>query len=193
MDARLRSEWLGRMRFDNLTETAWRVFTGALMWSVANETDGRIPGRYTKYLHPDGDQPVAFAELVEAGIWAPIDGDGFQLVDWDGELGQSTAAEVQAYRENARERQRRYRERAQERKSGASTAPAADPPNEPAATRDKTGDVTRDVTRGVGTAKAQAKASANYQPTRKVGDEALVEAKRVDSWPVAELGSGGAP
>lgn len=70
-DARLRAEWLGQMRFDDLSDAAWRVFTSALMWSIGNGTDGVIPRRYLRYLHPDGviEESVRI-ELVHAGLWS---------------------------------------------------------------------------------------------------------------------------
>lgn len=117
-DARLRGEWLGNLEFDLLSDRAWRVFTGALMWCAQNGTDGFIPDRYHNRLHPDGanlETRKAEKELTDAGLWEktrhqPL-GKGYQLIDWDGFLGQSTAEQVETYKANARERQRRYRER----------------------------------------------------------------------------------
>ena len=104
-DARLRGEWVSSMKFDNLSDKAWRIFTGALMWSAENGTDGFIPDRYSKRLHPDGSDIQAEWELSEAGLWEKTrdaDGNkGMQLVDWDGALGQSLAIQVETYRANA--------------------------------------------------------------------------------------------
>lgn len=68
VDARLPAEWLGSIRIDNLSDRAFRVLAGALRCN-GQGTDGAIPARYTKYLHPDGDDEAAFDELERAGIW----------------------------------------------------------------------------------------------------------------------------
>lgn len=133
-DSRLKGEWLGKIRFDQLSDTGWRVFTSALMWSNEQGTDGLIPRRYLKALHPEGEKPEAFAELEDAGLFVPTD-DGYSMPGWGDkqELGQNTAEQVAAYRENAKQRQR---------KSRASKAVISD---------SATGDVTRDIARDVGT------------------------------------------
>ena len=59
VDARLPARWLQMMQFDALSDEAWRVFTGGLMWCVANGTDGHVPARYLKVLHPGGVKPAA--------------------------------------------------------------------------------------------------------------------------------------
>lgn len=80
------------------------------MWCNGQGTDGAIPARYTKYLHPDGEDASAFKELEDAGIWRRAD-DGYVLPGWSLELRQSTAEEVERYREGARRRQKAYRDR----------------------------------------------------------------------------------
>lgn len=107
-DARLRSEWHGSLRFDDLSDVAWRVFTGALMWSNEHGTDGFIPTRYVSRLHPDGHQPNAVQELVSREFWEPTE-TGYQLLGWVGVLGQSTAETVEGYRAMARNRMRNHR------------------------------------------------------------------------------------
>ena len=69
VDARLPAEWLGLPRFDGLSDRAWRILTGAIMWSNAHGTDGEIPDRYTRMLHPDGDDQDAFRQLENAKFW----------------------------------------------------------------------------------------------------------------------------
>lgn len=152
-DARLRGAWLGKMRFDDLSDTAWRVFTSALMWSTEQGTDGAIPARYVRFLHPDGEQPEAVEELVAAGLAKRVD-DGLELIDWAGELGQSTAEQVEEYKRNARERQRKRRQRvaSQSNEQGAGESPADESQavRDDSAPRDVTANVTRDITRDVG-------------------------------------------
>lgn len=110
VDARLRDEWLGKVKFDLLPDAAWRVFTGALMWSAKNGTDGDIPSRYLRVLHPDGEKPDAFEQLIAAAVWSRTP-SGFYMADWSGALGQSPAAVVETQKENARVRQAAYREK----------------------------------------------------------------------------------
>lgn len=110
VDARLPAEWLGSIRIDGLSDRAFRVLAGALMWCNGQGTDGAVPARYTKYLHPDGDDPAAFEELESAGLWEHVH-DGYQLLGWTSSLRQSTAEEVERYREGARRRQKEYRDR----------------------------------------------------------------------------------
>jgi len=157
-DARLRGEWLNSLQFDGLSDTAWRVFTGALMWSAENGTDGLIPKRYLKMLHPDGEQPAAFEEIVRAKLWTAR-GDGFQCTDWDGSLGQSSAEQVETYKANARKRSKDYRER--ERKKLARSAGFSPSPETqaPPVTRDVVSDVTRDVREHVGKGEGTGKGS----------------------------------
>jgi hypothetical protein len=154
-DARLRGEWVSSMKFDALSDKAWRMFTGALMWSAENGTDGFIPDRYSKRLHPDGSDIHAEKELMDAGLWSKTrdaDGNkGLQLDDWDGALGQSLALQVETYKANARGRSKRYREK--ERAKLARVVGFIEGPD----TGDATSDVTRDVREHVGKGKGKGK------------------------------------
>lgn len=145
VDARLPAEWLGSIRIDNLSDRAFRILAGALMWCNGQGTDGSVPARYTKYLHPDGEDSAAFDELEQAGIWNRTE-EGFLLVGWSKELRQSTAAEVEHYREGARLRQKAYRDR----RRVASVDPDSQPDSTPRAMRHVTRDATRDTTANVG-------------------------------------------
>lgn len=118
------------------------------MWCNKHGTDGHVPARYTRYLHPDGADHPAFLELIEAGLWAPCD-DGYQLVGWANDLHQSTAAEVEKYKESARQRQRAYRER---QKSTTDSSRGSTPVGgtEGKENRDVTRHDVGDITAGVG-------------------------------------------
>jgi hypothetical protein len=115
VDARLRGEWLNSMRFDQLSDIAWRVFTAGLMWSNEQGTDGAIPDRYVRLLHPNGEQPDAVAELVAAidkdgrRLWERTPG-GYQIVEWDSTMGQSSADYVQRRKEANRKAQQTWRD-----------------------------------------------------------------------------------
>ncbi|MGX5772662.1 hypothetical protein ACWKWN_18110 [Microbacterium trichothecenolyticum] len=145
VDARLPAEWLGSIRIDNLSDRAFRVLAGALMWCNGQGTDGSVPARYTKYLHPDGDDSAAFDELERAGLWEHVD-DGYRLIGWTTSLRQSTAEEVERYREGARRRQKEYRDRQR------AASPATPLPHTIGArhTRDVTHNAVRDETANVG-------------------------------------------
>lgn len=182
-DARIKGEWLNSMRFDSLTDTTWRVFTGALMWSAENGTDGFIPTRYLRMLHPDGEQPAAFTQMEAAGLCQKTP-TGYQFDDWDGGLGQSTSAQIEAYKANARKRARDYRER--ERKKLVKSVGIEDPP--------VTSDVTRDVREHVGEGKGKGKGGGYEQvSTDKTINANEATGELVDipppviSWPVAEI------
>ena len=148
-DARLRGEWVNAIKFDGLSDVAWRAFTGALMWSAQNGTDGHIPQRYLKRLHPDGEKPAAFDELVSNGIWERS-ADGFMLIDWDGAMGQSSALQVETYKANGRKRQSVFREKT---RRNLAVSIGFEPDSSTPATRDVTSSVTRDVGKGKGEGK----------------------------------------
>lgn len=173
-DSRLRGEWLNSMKFDDLSDSAWRVFTSALMWCNENGTDGFVPTRYLKMLHPDGIKADAHAELVSASLWEQLP-SGYRLQGWSGALGQSTANEVETYKANARERQQRWRDREREKK--AKRVGFTDSLRD--VTRYETGDVTENVGTGEGEGEAQDKGTENW-----FVNEATGEVKDEDSNPV---------
>jgi hypothetical protein len=93
-DANLKDPWLGDPRFDDLSDRAWRVFTGGLMWANRQGTDGAIPQRYLVGLHPDGAGETELFELERAGIWETT-ATGRQFLEWEKQLGQSSAETVE--------------------------------------------------------------------------------------------------
>lgn len=126
-DARLPGRWLHDPAMESLTDRLWRVHTGALMWSNDHGTDGLIPRRTLRLLHPDGATPLDGQGLVSAGLWAS-EGDGFRVLGWA--LTQSLAADVEHQRERnrlknqtLRERERQKRTAAPERSPGMPAAP----------------------------------------------------------------------
>jgi hypothetical protein len=159
------------MRFDDLSDTAWRVFTGALMWCNRHGTDGALPTRYLKTLHPDGVQPAANEELEHHQLWSRTE-TGYKLAEWGGKLGQSTADEVEAYKASNRERQRKFRDR--ERAKKAAHLP-----------RDVTRYVTDDVTGDVGKDRLGKDRPGQAEVLTAVPDEKPVNA--VATWPVVQI------
>jgi hypothetical protein len=175
-DARLRGEWIGKIKFDNLTDTAWRMFTLGLMWSAEQGTDGHIPARYLRTLHPDGEQPHAIQQIAQAGFWEIIT-DGVQFIDWDGRLGQSTSLQVETNKANARERQRAFRERERMKLAKAVNFQSA-PSESDAGMRDVTRDVTSSVTHDVGKGKGEGSGQEGFPGN---------EVREVLTWPVVEI------
>jgi hypothetical protein len=94
---------------DSLSDRAWRTFTGSLMWSNEAGTDGAVPSRSLRFLHPDGVDEQTTSELVAAGLWQRSD-DGVAVVGWTG-LGQELAANVASKRDANRVRQQQWREK----------------------------------------------------------------------------------
>jgi hypothetical protein len=108
-DSRLPEHWLLSPKMLELSDGAWRVFTNALMWCNSQGTDGDLPARYLKYTYPVGDPSEYVLELLDAGLFEETE-NGFVIPNWV-EMGQSSAEQVAAYRENARLRQQKSREK----------------------------------------------------------------------------------
>ncbi|GEC74004.1 hypothetical protein [Microbacterium maritypicum] len=105
-DARLPGRWLTDPDFDALTDRLWRVHSSALMWSAEQGTDGMIPRRTLRLLHPEGAHPADADALVERGLWE-AEGEGYRVSEWD--RTQSLAADMERKRELDRDRKRRQR------------------------------------------------------------------------------------
>jgi hypothetical protein len=82
-NANLPERWLNDLRFrrDQLSDTAFRGYVNALMWSVANRTEGVIRPQDLKYL-PDFGRAV-IPELIGDDLWEPRGSDrGWLIVDF---------------------------------------------------------------------------------------------------------------
>lgn len=118
-DTRLPDSWLLKPDLDRLSDGAWRVLTRALIFCNQQGTDGEIDALYMRYVYPFGPSDTFLAELEEID-WLVKTDRGYLIPDWEGK-GQSTAAQVAAWRENARIRQRRSREKKQTAQSQAAS------------------------------------------------------------------------
>ena len=89
--------------------------------------------------------PPRSTKLEQAGLWHRDD-EGFTLAGWSDTLRQSTADEVQRYREASRRRQKAYRDRRRsvEATDGGNSAHAS------LVVRDVTHNVSRALTANVG-------------------------------------------
>lgn len=150
-DARLPGYWLNEMRFQDLTDKQWRVFTNLLMWSVEQGTDGHVPARYVNTVHLDGVKDEDLDALVTCGVLERVS-DGVQMLRWDDANGlrQSLAATVEAYRARKRDNQRASR--------AARKA------------RSVTGDMGGDVSGNVGRGYSSDSSSSAYTPGNRPGD-----------------------
>lgn len=108
-DARLPGRRLTDPNLEALSDRLWRVHTGALMWSAEQGTDGLIPRRTLRLLHPEIATLDDAATLVDSELWT-VDGEDFRVRDWA--RSQSLAADIEHQRERNRLKQRAYRERA---------------------------------------------------------------------------------
>jgi hypothetical protein len=173
-DARLPGRWASSLDMDSLSDASWRVFSYALMWSAENGTDGFIPTRYLKRLHPDGEQPEAFEQLAHQGLWVRGDA-GYQLKDWDTSLGQSTREQVETYRAKGRERTRKYRAKR--------TTDDAD------VTRDVTGDVRANVGKGKGRGLGTDYDEENEAVNTSTGEVSWPEVASIPAGSAGDVGS----
>lgn len=149
-DARLPDRWLTDVKYLDLSDSAWRLFTSALMWSNQQGTDGDIPRVALNIFRTEEQVSSAVAELVQKSHWEET-ASGFRFSQqWERELGQSTMAEVESRKEANRQRQRRLREKG-DSSSGELDLASSRERNSPARRNpDVVRDVTRDVTRDVG-------------------------------------------
>lgn len=115
-DARLPGRWLTDPSLEALSDRLWRVHTGALMWSAEEGTDGLIPRRTLRLLHPEIATADDAHALVDAGLWA-VDGDEFQVLGWA--RSQTLAADIEHQRERNRQKQRAHRARLNAERSNA--------------------------------------------------------------------------
>lgn len=129
VDARLPSRWLFDMRFEALSDRAFRTFCASLMWSNEQGTDGVLPAPAMRFFHPLGVDDATRKELADAGLWRTARDGSATMPDWSTSMGQSTAESIERQRASERDRKRRERSR-----------------NSPSSRGPVTPDVTPDVT-----------------------------------------------
>jgi hypothetical protein len=107
-DARLPERWLNDRRLQRLSADHYRTYFNALLWSVANRTDGHIE-RSDVALIPHWAANAA-RELVSAGLFT-AQSDGWLITDYAST--QSSRDELELLeRIRARDRQKKARKRA---------------------------------------------------------------------------------
>jgi hypothetical protein len=111
-DTRLPEHYLTSATLDGLSDPAFRVYINGLMWSVTHGTDGGVPRRSLRWLHPDATATgPAVVELAAAGLWTKCV-DGWSIPDFL--RHQSSATEVQVGRDRAAATKRRQRAHARD-------------------------------------------------------------------------------
>jgi hypothetical protein len=83
-DARMPERWLNDRRFRSkrLSDAGYRSYMNALVWSVANRTDGVIERGDLEDI-PDFN-PAVVPELMGDDLWEPLGvGDSWHISDFD--------------------------------------------------------------------------------------------------------------
>ena len=139
-DARIPERWLNDRRLQRLSAEHYRSFFNALLWSVANRTDGRIE-REDLGLIPHWSALAAKA-FVDAGLFALLP-EGWLIVDY---------ASTQTSRDEL-EMLQRMRDADRRRKKEKRSRPTDHPPESPA---DSQVDIPGDASGGQSTRTTQA-------------------------------------
>lgn len=107
ISADLPQHWLDDPVMFGLSDGAWRLYTGALMWCIGR-TNGQVPWQMVSRLTPgsDSDRQVAIKELIEAEL-VSSDECALWVENWDEH--QSTVEQIQDHRRKLRERVAKYR------------------------------------------------------------------------------------
>lgn len=123
-NANLPGRWLVDPQLEELSDRAWRMFTGSLMYAAEQGTDGVIGRPALRLLHPEGFDLKAAQELLAAGRWE-VHGSGYRVVDWA--KTQSTAEQVEHYRERGRVKKAKQRANAKTGESPGGQQQGTDP------------------------------------------------------------------
>lgn len=191
-DARLPERWLSDRRLQRLSPEHYRAFINALMYAVANRTDGQIEqGDLALIPHWSANAAKAF---VEAQLFTPQD-DGWLITDYVGT--QTSRAEHKTLeRMRTHERQKKARQRADKAEKDVTetvpeTADETPGPSDVSGTvpRDIPGEVLRDDTGKAGEAGRQAFIGGSSQSDSVVPMAAGAEQR----WPPAWHGAGPNP
>lgn len=158
-DARLPERWLNDRRLQRLSAEHYRTFINALLWCVANRTDGRIE-REDVGLIPRWSANAAKA-FVDAGLFTP-QADGWLISDYDST--QSSRDDLERL-ERMRANDRRKK---QEKRAGPSDSP---------------GDIPGDSPGGVSGGRVPGTQQAGRQAGRKAGIEGEQVPRAVGSEP----------
>ena len=117
-DARLPERWLNDRRLARLSDAAFRLYVTALMWAVANRTEGLLAADDLP-LMPRVDLGRV-DELEKAGLWTR-DQDGWLIAEFvETQTSNEQLAATARARLLARDRKARQRAREREEKNASS-------------------------------------------------------------------------
>lgn len=108
-DTRLPDRWFHDDAIVDLSPTAWKFLTFALMFCNMQGTDGHISDRQMRFLPIDYSQQD-ISDVIATGHLERVSG-GYMFQNWTKGLGQSTAASIEQRREQNRINQAKSRGR----------------------------------------------------------------------------------
>ena len=122
-DARIPERWLSNSRLARLSDAHYRAFITALVWAVANRTDGVIEPEDLGLIPQFA--PNAVKLFVDAGLWTPL-GRGWLITEFM--ETQTSRAQLQHLdQKRVKEREKKARQRAANRATmSADTAVSGD-------------------------------------------------------------------
>jgi len=167
-DTRLAESFLTHPALDELSDGAHRVYVQGLVYAVGHGTDGLLPRRSLRFLHPEGPRPANVAELVAAGLWSAV-GDGYEVRNFlryqsSAEQVRLAAEARQAGRDAAAEKKREQRAGA---KAKGATSVFRDVPGD--SCRDSGRDFTGQAGQAGQALEATTRAVGTWPPTTRPG------------------------
>ena len=141
-DARFPERWLNNAQLQSVSASAYRLYGNALMWAVANRTDGHLPSTALAMI-PHATKEDA-GELETVSLWLDDGAGGWLIVGY--EHTQTTRAQLEAA-EQARAHERDKKARQRKHKAGDHSlcgddclvSPGTDPGTSPGKTQDRPG------------------------------------------------------
>lgn len=106
-DARFPERWLNDRRFNRLTDAAYRTYAMALIWSVANRTDGQLDDADIQLIPRYSNESVR--TLESEGLWERCS-TGWLIVDFpDTQTSRDELVVLENNRRRVRDKKRRQR------------------------------------------------------------------------------------
>ena len=166
-DARFPDRWLSDRRLRRLSDAHFRTFVTALIWAVANRTDGVIE-REDLALIPNF-AANAVREFVDAGLWTPLE-QGWLITDFmETQTSRAQLQHLEVERTKERDKKARQRAAGKADAGGSTTANAVVPRDIP---RDIPGDVPLDDTGQARTGQAR-RGEHSDPPNRNTAESPL--------------------
>lgn len=135
-DTRLPDRWLLMPKQRSLSDAAWRLLTGLLMYSNQQESDGWVDESAYSMCYPRAlttEQLTALFQELEGKGWITQRANGLQILDWA--ESQTTRAEHENRREKTNQRVKRLRAAKTEDESKSDVTQVVTPLQTPLATQ----------------------------------------------------------